>query len=597
MTAKFKHAPVNGNLTEQDRSRLAALSVTTIIMLSSLPMLLSYIPYFPGHDTIFHLFRIDGIARGLAEGQFPVMLQSTQIEGYGYPVSICYGDLFLYLPALLRLLGLSMHAAYAIFIFVANGLCATLTYVVFKRIFGKRQMGVLACALWTLSPYRLAIDTYLRSSVGEFISLCLFPAILYGIYSMVWYRSSGASKNGWIWCALGVSGVIYSHILSVLMGIITFLPVLLFELIQKRDLAILRNVLFAVIATLGLSLAFAVPFLDFYSSVEMKVNTQDAPFKQALASANALQPAQLFELFPQVAKGSVAGNTLDEMPYGIGWALLSAIPLWGAAVALTPARTRDSKRTCLLGSLMLAQIILMMWATTVYFPWSLDSNPILQNLIALLSTVQFPWRFVGPISFLLLLLLCLALTRINISPIKPTTMFIAIGVIALALAECGFGLSSFLNHSQALTEDYASHDATYGVMNGEYLPKGVDIARVIERRGGEIDPAPGINATSEADNTVTSFTMYVENRGKEGNVTIPLIQYPHYHAKTDAGAELSVTASGDGLIQVALPEGYSGAINVTFIPPIMWRVAETISLLTLIGIIFHIAFGNKRCAA
>lgn len=594
MTEEFIAEPARHGLTERDRSRFAALFVAAVIILSCFPVLLSYIPYHPGHDTVFHLFRIDGIARGLAEGQFPVMIQSAQIEGYGYPVSICYGDLFLYLPALLRLLGLSMHAAYAVFIFAVNGLCAILTYVVFKRMFNTRSIGLLACTLWTLSPYRLTIDTYLRCSVGEFISLSFFPAILYGIFSMVWHRSPNASKNGWIWCALGVNGVIYSHVLSVLMGIITFLPMLLLELIRKKDIIIVRNIALSAIATLGLSLAFVIPFLDFYSGMEMKVNTQEPAFKQALAISHALQPAQLFELFPEVAKGSIPGNNLDEMPFGIGWALLSAIPLWGMVITLKPCRSCNPKETSTLGSFLLIQILVLMWVTTVYFPWGFNSISSVQKLIAILATIQFPWRLVGPISFLLLTLACLGLANFHTSPNRTTVMHMAIGLIVLALIECGFGLTSFLTHSVALTEDYASYDASYGVMNGEYLPKNLNIAEVIERHGKEIVPSPRINATPEDENTAASFSMQVENNGTEGKITIPLIRYPHYCATTESGDELAISASNDGLIQVTVPEKYSGVIDVTFRPQPIWRAAEAVSILTIIGIVCHIAFGNEQ---
>ena len=593
MSTGNDHESIIANLTDKARSRLAIIFVVVIIILSSLPVLLSYTPYHPGHDTVFHLYRIDGIAKGLAEGQFPVMMQSSQIAGYGYPVSICYGDLFLYFPALLRLLGFSMHAAYALFIMAINGLCAITTYITFKRMFGKRGIGILACALWTLSPYRLAIDTYLRSAVGEFISLSMFPAVLYGIYSMIWYRSPNASKNGWIWCAAGVCGVVYSHILSVLMGVITFLPMLAFELVKKRDPIILRNVILAVVATLGLSLAFAIPFLDFYSGMEMKVNTQDPSFKQALASANALQPAQLFELFPEVSNGSVAGKTIDEMPYGIGWSLLSAIPLWGTVMAMKSTHRHRSDNAYLLGSFVLLQIAVLMWMTTVYFPWGFDSNPIGQTFISLLATIQFPWRLVGPISFMLLLLMCLGLNRIQCSPLRRATSSIIICIIGLSLIECGFGVTSFLRHSQAVDEHYVNHDA-HGVMGGEYLPKDFDVATTTRQDDEAIVSTPGIAAIPKDGNTVTSYSIHVENKGRAGSLVIPLIKYPHYHAKTESGDELAIDASDDGLIQIAIPERYAGTINIAFTPPFSWRAAQVSSLLAATGLACCLLFGKMR---
>ena len=68
-------------------------------LFSSYPLYTFYLQY--GHDLLFHLFRIDGIADGLQSGQFPVRLYGNDLNGYGYGVSMFYPELFLYVPALL----------------------------------------------------------------------------------------------------------------------------------------------------------------------------------------------------------------------------------------------------------------------------------------------------------------------------------------------------------------------------------------------------------------------------------------------------------------------------------------------------------------
>lgn len=39
---------------------------------------------YDGHDLLFHLNRIEGIASGLRNGQFPVRIHSSTLLGYGY---------------------------------------------------------------------------------------------------------------------------------------------------------------------------------------------------------------------------------------------------------------------------------------------------------------------------------------------------------------------------------------------------------------------------------------------------------------------------------------------------------------------------------
>ena len=82
-----------------------------VTLLSCVPMLMNG-GGCQGADWRFHLSRIEGIAQGLRDGQFPVRIYSQAKDGYGYAPSLFYGELFLYFPAVLRLLGMSVQGAY-----------------------------------------------------------------------------------------------------------------------------------------------------------------------------------------------------------------------------------------------------------------------------------------------------------------------------------------------------------------------------------------------------------------------------------------------------------------------------------------------------
>lgn len=99
------------NLTERQKKILTTFVLTVITVISSIPLLSRTLLW--GADLEFHLFRIEGIAQGLRDGQFPVLMQTVQVGGYGYPVSVMYGDALLYIPALLHLMGLSTAMAYS----------------------------------------------------------------------------------------------------------------------------------------------------------------------------------------------------------------------------------------------------------------------------------------------------------------------------------------------------------------------------------------------------------------------------------------------------------------------------------------------------
>ena len=42
------------------------------------------------------------------------------MEGYGYPISVYYGDILLYIPALLRLMGFSVTQCFKFYILMIN---------------------------------------------------------------------------------------------------------------------------------------------------------------------------------------------------------------------------------------------------------------------------------------------------------------------------------------------------------------------------------------------------------------------------------------------------------------------------------------------
>lgn len=94
-------------MPEKERSVLFGL--VCVWFISSLPLFVNYM--VRGYDFEFHMMRIEGLAKGLMSGQFPVKLQPGWMNGYGYPVSVMYGDLLLYLPALLRILGFTLQAS------------------------------------------------------------------------------------------------------------------------------------------------------------------------------------------------------------------------------------------------------------------------------------------------------------------------------------------------------------------------------------------------------------------------------------------------------------------------------------------------------
>ena len=95
--------------------------------LSSYPLFTDYLTQ--GHDMNFQLYRIEGIKDGLLSGQFPVRIHPTHANGYGYATPVLYPELFLYIPAVFRLMGMSVVGSFQLFLLLINTATAFIMYL------------------------------------------------------------------------------------------------------------------------------------------------------------------------------------------------------------------------------------------------------------------------------------------------------------------------------------------------------------------------------------------------------------------------------------------------------------------------------------
>mgnify|MGYP006968286968 CR=1 FL=1 len=169
---------------------------------------------FNTQDLAFHLLRIEGLKEGLRSRQIPVKMQPNWLEGYGYPVSVYYGDLFLYIPAILRIIGFPLQFSYGVFIFMINLATSGIAFWCCFKISRDRAVSVVSMCLYVLNPYRLT-DIYERNAIGETLALTFLPLVIYGMFNVFASDCFEKSyKKSWIPLVIGFTGIIESHILT-----------------------------------------------------------------------------------------------------------------------------------------------------------------------------------------------------------------------------------------------------------------------------------------------------------------------------------------------------------------------------------------------
>ena len=199
-------------LTQNREKWREAKQLALLILFGSIPLFIDYIPW-GAHDISFHLMRIEGIREGLQSGMFPVRIQPGWLNGHGYAVSVFYGDLFLYIPAILRMFGISIQTCYQLYVLLVNAATVLISYFCFSRMSDKRT-GMFCAALYSLNIYRLTC-LYNRAAVGEYTAMIFLPLLLYGFWNVYTMdEESEEHRNSWLTIALGFTGLVLTHMIT-----------------------------------------------------------------------------------------------------------------------------------------------------------------------------------------------------------------------------------------------------------------------------------------------------------------------------------------------------------------------------------------------
>lgn len=554
-------------------NRRELLLLLGILVLASVPELIS--DFYSGHDIHFHLLRIEGIVRELRLGNFPAKLHSLSLNGYGYPVSVFYGDVFLYLPAILRLAGFSMMDAYKIYIFFVNAATIFISYGCFRRMFGSRNTALLGTLAYVTCPYRL-LDIYERAAVGEYTALAAFPLLALAVFNIYTaedikdWKSYG--KNA-VWLTTGMTILLSSHILSAEMAV--FVLFLICAVFFKKTLR--RNTLkvyaVSVCCTVLLNAYFLVPFLDYYKNVD--VNITDKVHNSAMTiQAGGAYIGQYFAFFGGM-RGGVSTSIVGRMQLTPGPVLMTAL-----AVALYLLLTGEVKKRCLFYSV---SSLLLLYLASNLFPWNYLAKR--SAVFHALAQVQFPWRYLGIAAVFLTLLLCELLVLIEKENAERAKRIGMAAACAGVLMTCY--IAGDLFESVALIEDkgvsglmknYDTQSLDTAYTGSEYLRTGADVYELDREIYAE-----NVTVTKLSENG-SQMVLQCDVGEEDAYIEVPRFNYRGYHVRDESGREYAIADGENNVIAFSLPADFKGNITVRFKEPLPWRIAEVVSLLSAIAI-------------
>ncbi len=549
----------------KDREKIAVFGgLAFITILVSLPLFREGV--YIGHDSGFHLNRIEGLSQGLVSGQLPVRIQPNWLHEYGYAVSVFYGDTLLYIPAALRLLGFSAQEAYECFIFIVNAATAVVSYFCWKKMFDNRKIALFISFLYTFSLYRL-VNVYTRAAVGEYCAMIFLPVVSYGFWCIL---GSTESKKNWYPLAIGFTGLLQTHMLSCeitgIFSVILCMVCMKRVICRENFLALVK----AALSTLVINLWYLVPFLDYMIRENLKIN------KEVLSGmgmqSSGISFRQFFGVFLHGTGIRDAGGLKEGMPLGIGLGFQIVVIL----ICYVLLKYRKKTVMWKLLSVTAAMGVFALCCATEYFPWD-----VLMSLgMGFLASIQFPWRFLGTA----VLCFCTgagAALWILQKNAKSAVINVCISfIIAASVLSSGYMLLTFMESAE-IENCHEQRDAPYYVSGGEYLPADI----IFEEEAFHIQKPVGFGVkVTGYEKHYNKVIAVCENKGNEdGVLQVPLLLYRGYQAYDSLTKEtFPMLRTESGMTGIILPPGYQGTVRMEFQEPFFWRLAEIVSILGMV---------------
>lgn len=531
------------NLIKNSKFRILFFIILTL--LSSISLFTISLKY--GHDILFHLSRIVGIKDSFSNDLFP-SIYSNYLNGYGYGNPLFYPDIFLYVPAFINYLGLSINTSYKIFIILVNFFSIISMYITVKGISKSKYAGIISSIIYAFASYRL-IDVFSRAALGEALAFIFIPLIIYGIYNIIY----GDYKKFYI-LVIGMSGLILSHILStyiicILLSIFCLINIKKFIKEKQR----IKYLVISALITLLITAFFIFPMLEQMISGKFLFNNTDK------ISEITKRSVPIYALFLEIIL-----PLKYWIPSGIG-----IIFIYLTYLKIKSRNIKDSFIT----QCFIIGVLCLFLASNI-FPWKLFEKAF--------SLIQFPWRLYVITTVLLTVGGGILISKIytkNKDRIKQLIIVFSLSLISLI----SITVTTLLSGNTNLDNYYISM--------GEYLPSNVNLD-YIKERGNVVTSNNQITFThKKVDNKIIiDFVNNYDNTILE----LPLLYYKGYGAKIN-NEYLDVFKTDNGLVGVKLNNIKEGTLEVSYIKTPTIYISRGISLLsvTIFGLYLYMK-GRKK---
>ncbi len=539
-----------------------------------------------GIDFETNALRIGELAAELARpnGGFPVYIYRNLYNHYGYPIPIFYGSISLLPFALFVRMGMGVLTAYKLMILTVFWMSFCSAYLCLGSFIRERITVFLGAFLYMIQPFFLT-EIFVRSANSGGLVFVFIPLVITGYLKIT--ADDPDYRRGIMLLAVGMSGVITSHVTSTVLVTIALFVLFLIQLPNMScRLCKTLMIVLAAILCFALTAWYLMPMLEQMiggNFVGSSVHELMIPNENLFGL---LIPMHLSLALSSIMKAdlplSMIGGTVLTMCATVIWLAIrgrgehaKAAPGSDGAV---PEKTEK-----LLGCTYFFIVFLLL------FHWTIVEQRI--------AFIQFAWRIFLIASVAESVLNVILIHRLRSKAFNRFRLIagMAVGIYVIVFF---FGYHAIKNTVPALIgsiggRDVSTYEYAYESYTADdlYLPTCVDKEYVYENeREVTATTADGIDCSDmveyqidEARGTV-SFGFGEEALTEDVTVTCPFIMYKGYSAvNTGSGERFDMEMNGEGMANVIIPAGSKGECVVSYTGTTVQRASYVISLVAGLG--------------
>jgi len=366
-----------------------------LVLLLSLPATFFLLRpgYYNMHDDMQVIRQLE-MEKCLLDGQIPCRWTPDLGYGYGYPLFNYYPPLPYLVGQLFRLFNFSMLDSVKLTAALQFILAGQFMYLLVSSLFGPLP-GLLSAVLFTYAPYH-AVNIYIRGAMNEAWASTFFPLILLFIYRLI----TKPRISNFFGLAISICLLLLSHNPMVMI----FFPVALlwsFYFLFSRagfklnNLSKVRNVFLNLVLSAIIGLGFSA-FFTLPSILETKLVQIESMFTNYYHfSVHFVSLSQLF-ISNFWGDGASVWGPNDGMPFKIGY-IHWALPI--LTLLLFIVRLLSTKKPKLASHWPLFLTIEALSLLTIFMTH--NRSTFLWQLVPIIQKIQFPWRFLNLVVFLL----------------------------------------------------------------------------------------------------------------------------------------------------------------------------------------------------